>query len=101
MRWMCMVSAALVVALSTFAFSQDVRAAEKKTTAGSGLYSPIPVLPFVRATDPTPSQLGAADIRPIQLNGAGAGQVPEPSSMAVVGLLGTLFLIRRRRLVLG
>jgi hypothetical protein len=101
MRWICLSLAAAVVALSTFAFSQNVGDATKATGDGDSVYLPASSLTFSPQNDATQSMLGAAEVHPLKLDGAPVSQVPEPSSMAVFGLLATAFLVRRRRLLLG
>jgi hypothetical protein len=99
MRWICVSLAAVVVALSTFAFSQNIGDAAKATVDGDSVYLPAPSLAFSPQHDATQSMLGAAEVHPLKLDGAPASQVPEPSSMAIFGLLATAFLVRRRRLL--
>jgi hypothetical protein len=41
--------------------------------------------------------VGMTAVRPLEIEGAHGNPIPEPSTAAALGLLGTAFLIRRRR----
>jgi hypothetical protein len=101
MRWTCLILLAAVVALSPLALAQNPRAAGKEASQPARLYLPSQSIDFTAEPGSAPSMLGNAQVHPVELQGVGMSQVPEPTSMTVFGLLATAFLIRRRRLQLA
>jgi hypothetical protein len=100
MRWKCLILSASVVAFSPLAFAQNPGPA-KAIAETDRLYLPSQALYFTSDAGPARSMVGNAEVHTVELQGVGVSQVPEPSSMAVFGLLATPFLIRRRRKQLG
>ena len=93
MRWLCVLIAATVTGTSPW---MGPGAAQ----AQSGNQDQIAIFP---GTTPNIQfvQVGMTAIHPIVIQGAHADPIPEPSTAAALGLLGTAFLCRRRRPQIG
>ena len=90
MRWVCLLIAGAAVATSPWLLGQ--RAAQAQTS------QPVEIAPGAPpAFEIQIVRVGLGEFRSLQLDDSPAESVPEPSSAIALGLLGTAFLIRRRR----
>lgn len=87
MRWFCVLLTAGVAVSSSWWGAREAKA--QSTPNSSDLITPMTE---VRVTPVTMTA-----VRPLEIEGTHASPVPEPSAAFVMGLLGTCFLIRRRR----
>jgi len=88
MRWFCVLLTAGVAVSSSWWGAREARA--QSTPDDSDLL--ITPMTEVRVTPVTMTA-----VRPLEIEGIHASPVPEPSAAFVMGLLGSAFLIRRRR----
>ena len=88
MRWFCVLLTAGVAVSSSWWGSREAMA--QSTPQNSE-----PLITPMTEVRVTPVTMTA--VRPLELDGAHTSPVPEPSAAFVMGLLGSAFLIRRRR----
>jgi hypothetical protein len=87
MRWICIILAVSVVGASPWLFTGVAQAVQLSDPSIAP--SPDLQIPIVRA--------GMTEVRALDLTESHTDRVPEPSIAAALSLLGTAFLIRRRR----
>jgi hypothetical protein len=88
MRWYCVLLTAGVALSSSW---WGTREANGQTT--SNVSEPL----ITPTTEVRVTPVTMTAVRPLELEGAHTSPVPEPSAAFVMGLLGSAFLIRRRR----
>jgi hypothetical protein len=89
MRWICIILAVSVVGASPWLFTGVAQAQAFQLSDPSIAPNPAIQIPVVRA--------GMSEVRALDLTESRTDRVPEPSVAAALSLLGTAFLIRRRR----